>query len=294
MNFLKALFSAFTLGFGLGCTQSKALSEFDCTYQQELPSIQTASKLGAVFLFGESHGTEEAPDFVANFSCMIAETTEESTIVLLELAIPEVLSELSIETLPVAKSQNLILEGDGHWGYNEDGRTSAAMMDAILQILELRDQGLNIALGSIYPDDDILSKYDEMQLTFADEATFKNRFFLESLQISRYKESFNNVIVLSGKNHTRNHLQFFEKMDLDEPYMGFVLTSGGGTEWNCRSHGGGCKVHPTRVVRKTLVDSTDDASLVLFNNTDEVFDGAFVFKTTTASLPFFKNQQQQP
>jgi len=189
--------------------------------------------------------------------------------------------------MSVSQAQRLIIEGEDYWikeGW--DGRTSAAMMDAILQILELREQGLNIALGSIYPDENIRTKYDELGLTFADEATHVNRYFQEALQILGYKDEFENVIVLSGKNHTRNHLRFFKKMELDETYMGFVQQSGGGSEWNCQPMAGGCGVHAAPTPHRDIVNSSDNASLVILNKNEDIFDGAFVFKTTTASHPY--------
>lgn len=271
-----------------GCSKVvDPFASYTCPYEQDLPSVTFAMESGSIFLFGERHGTLEAPSFVAGFACKIAKDSQKPTIVLLELAIPEILSDLSAETMSVSQAQRLIVEGDDHWiKEGHDGRTSDAMMGAILQILELREQGLNIALGSIYPDENIRSKYDELGLTFADEATHVNRYFQEALQILRHKDEFENVIVLSGKNHTRNHLRFFKKMGLDETYMGFVQESGGGSEWNCQPMAGGCGVHAAPTHRRDIVNSSDNASLVMLNKNEELFDGAFVFKTTTASHPY--------
>ncbi|WP_427451746.1 hypothetical protein [Litorimonas sp. WD9-15] len=271
----------------IGCIQPEAKSGVKCNYEQTLPVVTSSTELGAIFLFGERHGTKEAPSFVANFACKIAQDTEETVIVLMELGIPDSLSNLSIDAIPVLEAQSLIIrEDERHWTELHDGRTSVAMMDSISRLLALREQGLNIAIGTIYPDTDILSKYGNIDISFADEQTVVNRFFLESLQILRHKEKFKNVVVLSGKNHTRNHLEFFEKMGVDYPHLGFVLDSGGGSEWNCRSHGKGCKTHPAPTARRPLINSSENASLVIFDDANEIFDGAFVFKRTTASAPF--------
>jgi len=132
-------------------------------------------------------------------------------------------------------------------------------MAAILQILRLRGQGLNIALGSSFPQDETLLEYKETDLSYINEATAKNRYFQEAFQILKYKDRFKNVIVLNGNVHSTNHLRFYDKMKLDIPYMGFIQAYGGGTEWNCQSAAGGGY---------------------------ELFDGVFAFKTITASSPY--------
>jgi len=292
VNFVNILLVTVMLGFGLSCSQSKTSPDIDCTYAQELALIDDFAKSGSIFLFGERHGTAEAPSFVANFACKIAKDTQEPIIVLLELAIPEVLSDLSRYPMSISQAQTAILEGDPHWAGGHDGRTSVAMMEAIRKILEMREQGLNIALGSIYPDERSQSKFEDLGLSFANETTYVNRYFQEAAQILRYKDKYSNVIVLSGKNHTRNHLRFFKKMELDTSYLGFVQASGGGTEWNCQPQAGGCKIHSSDMSRRHLVNEVDDVSLVLLNENAEVFHGAFTFKTTSASPPFLKENTE--
>lgn len=281
--------SALILVLISGCSQGSDLSATNrCSYDQELPSVVAAWESGSIFLFGERHGTVEAPTFVAEFACRVANETQAPLIVLLELPMPKVLANTAGDTLPASQAKELILaEGNAYWTRAHDGRTSVAMMDAIEQLLQLKEQGSNIAFGSLYPDENIRSKYDEMGLSFADDATHVNRFFQESLQILKYKDAFKNVIVLSGDNHTRNHLRFFEKMELDVTYLGFLQQSGGGTEWNCQPNSGGCKAHPTPTPRQSLINSSENASLVMLNEDGLMFDGAFVFKTTTASYPYF-------
>lgn len=276
------------LPIALGCSKrtEHGNAEQNCSYQQDLTPINLNLDSGAIYLFGETHGTSEAPAFVANFACRIARDTGEPTIVLLELVIPEILSDLSGESLSVAEAQKLILEEDNHWFDGHDGRTSEAMMIAILEILQFREQGLNIALGSVYPSAETRSKYEAFILESTDETDIDNWYFKEAFQIKSYKNDFKNIITLSGKVHTRNHLQFFDKIDLDETYMGFTFVSGGGTEWNCRPNSGGCKIHKTKTYRRNLVDLSDNASLVLLTGNNEAFDGAFVFKSSNASLPY--------
>jgi len=251
--------------------------------------VEDAAKLGSIFLFGERHGTKEAPAFVANFACYIAQRTREPVIVLLELPIPKVLSDLSADPISIKRAQNLIVEDEaGYWMEGHDGRTSTAMMDAIVDILSLRERGLDIALGSSYPGNENLFEYFGKDFTFSDEHMFKNRYIQEALQILKVKENYKNVIVLNGNVHTTNHIQFYKKMNVETSYIGFIQAYGGGSEWNCQRHAGGCKVHDTIPYRKHLAGLSDDASMVLLNGESELYDGAFVFKTTTASYPYIE------
>jgi hypothetical protein len=166
------------------------------------------------------------------------------------------------------------------------------MMDAIEEILDLRQQGLNISIGTIFPDKNIKPTYESLGLTFADEDTHINRFFQETLQILGYQKEFKNVIVLTGKNHTRNHHYFWDKLGFGDNSIGFLQQSGGGSEWNCPSNQPSCGVYPATTYRRALIDSTDHASLVMLNTSEDVYDGAFVFKRTTSSAPYLSDSKE--
>lgn len=287
MSLSRTLLLVLSLISILGCSQRNISFDHDCSYTQSLAPVDEAAEQGAVFLFGERHGTVEAPSFVANFACKIAQDTQEPLIVLLELPIPEILSDLSAKAMPIDQAQSLVLEaGRSYWSSGHDGRTSEAMMAAILQILRLREKGLDIALGSSYPDEEKTSGYFDVNLNESDKTVLKNRYFQEAIQILTFKEIFKNVIVLNGSNHIRKHLEFYSDMGVEIPHMGFIQAYGGGTEWNCQSAAGGCKIHETTPRRKTLVEASDDASLVLLGGEYKLFDGVFAFKTITASSPY--------
>jgi len=292
MRTYRNIFAVIVLGCALGCSQSNSSPAYECSYEQDLPVVDDLAKSGSIFLFGERHGTTEAPSFITNFACALASETQEPIIVLFELPMPKSLAETSTDNIPISQAIELILaEGEFYWTREHDGRTSVAMMDAIHQILKMKEQGLNIYLGSIFPDENTRSNYNDLGPTFADKDTHLNRFFQEASQIVKYKDDFENVIVLSGKNHTRNHLMFFERMRLDFNYVGFVQQSGGGTEWNCQPRLGGCGVHPANTYRRDLIKASDNGSLVMFGQDEELFDGALVFKATTASPPFLMTAQ---
>jgi len=258
-----------------------------CSYDQKIEPVENAIEAGSIFLFGETHGTEEAPDFVASFACYTAKKTQQSTIVLLELPIPKVLGDEMRDPIPTSEAKRLILsEGDFYWARAHDGRTSVAMMEAIEEILLLREQGLNVYIGTVFPDKNIKATYENLSLNFADEDTHINRFFQETLQILSYRKAFKNVIVLTGKNHTRNHLYFLDKLGFGNSSMGFLQQSGGGNAWNCPSNQPSCGTYPVSTYRRALIDSADHASLVMLDTSEDVYDGAFVFKTTTASPPY--------
>ena len=284
------LFLIFVICSCLGCSKSKNLTLAPaptCSYDQKIGPIEDAIDSGSIFLFGERHGTEEAPGFVASFACYIAQKTQQSTIVLLELPMPGILADETRDPIPASEAKRLILsESNFYWTRAHDGRTSVAMMDAIEEILHLRQQGLNIFIGTIFPDNNIKSTYESLGLTFADEDTHMNRFFQETLQILGYRKEFKNVIVLTGKNHTRNHLYFLDKLGFSDSSMGFLQQSGGGSEWNCPSNQPSCGAYPASTYRRALIDAADHASFVMLDTSEDVYNGAFIFKTTTASPPY--------
>ena len=274
----------------LGCSKSNNQTIAPaptCSYDKKTDPVEDAIKSSSIFLFGESHGTQEAPDFVVSFACYIAQKTQQSTIILLELPMPEILADKNRPPIPTSEAKPLILsEGDFYWTRAHDGRTSVAMMEAIEEVLQLRQQGLDISIGTVFPDKNIKSTYESLDLTFADEDIHINRFFQETLQILSYRKEFKNVIVLTGKNHTRNHLYFLDKLGFSDSSIGFLQQSGGGSEWNCPSNQPSCGAYPASTYRRALIDSAEHASLVMFDTSEDVYDGAFVFKTTTASPPY--------
>jgi len=133
-----------------------------------------------------------------------------------------------------------------------------------------------------------ISEHFNLDLSFTDEQTLKNHYFKESIRILRNKEKFKNVIVLSGSAHPRNHFKLYEQMKIDVPHMSFIQAYGGGTEWNIQNNNRG--VHKTRPFHKNLAIASDNASLVLMppNEAPEMFDGVFIFKTVSASPPYFE------
>jgi len=280
-------------GIFLGCSSNKSVPYSDCSYNQELGIVKDKIETGAMFLFGETHGTIEAPSFIADFACKVMQDNKEATIVLFELPIPEELSNPSKVAISIPEAQQLIIEeGKAYWPKDHDGRTSVAMMDAIVKILKLREQGLNIYIGGTIPHESNIPDNLNLNLTFADEYTFKNPYFKEAVQILKYKEKFKNVIVLNGSIHIKNQLRFFKKMGVKQEYIGFLQLYGGGTEWNCR-YGLGCGSRNVKPSRKGLVDLHENASLVIDIDHLDVFDGAFVFKTINASPPYLKERLEE-
>lgn len=290
--FYITLFAIVALGLNIGCSKSNKPTDANCVYEQDSEVVTSYASSGAIFLFGERHGTNEAPSFIANFACKIAKDSDDSTIVLLELPIPDLLSDPSNKEISIEEAKRLILaEGDVYWTGSRDGRTSVAMMNAILRILYLREQGLDISLGSTMAKSDDTIEGFGIDLTFADEYTFDNLYFKEAARILRYKSRFKNVIVLNGRAHTRNHIRFYKKANVETPYIGFVQGYGGGSEWNCQEDE--CGVHATIPAYEDLVGDAEHGSLVLFDERrDELYKGAYVFKTISPSPPYSTNISQ--
>ena len=96
---------------------------------------------GRVLIFGELHGTAEAPRAFGEYVCAVA-SREGATIVGLEITDQYREGfETAIAALDIAYA--LEHEMPEYWA-GQDGRSSEAMFDMIVRLAELRQSGLNI------------------------------------------------------------------------------------------------------------------------------------------------------
>jgi len=111
-------------------------------------AIEIPSKLVPVriVIFGEIHGTNEAPKFVARYLCSLLQVKDR---IVLGLEIPATDQQAITTYLDSggdAESQKLLL-ANRHWqAETPDGRSSAAMFELIEQARRLRSSGKNISI----------------------------------------------------------------------------------------------------------------------------------------------------
>ena len=64
-----------------------------------------------IFLFGEWHGTQEAPDLVVEYACAIAEATGEKTLVLFEAEFWQHSAFNELLQAPASEAETILREG---------------------------------------------------------------------------------------------------------------------------------------------------------------------------------------
>ena len=112
-----------------------------------MAELEALFEPGTVVLFGEMHGTQEAPAFVANAACLVAKAGHRVRVGL------EVNREEMerIETFMgsdgTGADRSRLLEGSFWHAKAQDGRSSAAMLDLVDALRMLRRGGHSVSLN---------------------------------------------------------------------------------------------------------------------------------------------------
>lgn len=238
----------------------------------------------AIYIFGERHGTIESPSFVTEFACALAEQRGGNTIILYEIRFAkESLEMLSMESPRKELEENLSKHLHAFWSKRQDGRQSEAIMSSMLRVGELRNQGLDIRIGSF-------GITSEQGLKLGQNNTSQAIYEAEAQNILEFSERYQTVIVLSGSAHARRHISIYEKGGIRDKVFAFLHTYGGGNEWNCQPNG--CGVHKT-IPFKSLPPSLDKtrSQIILRSNEDVPFDAFYFIPNNTAALPYYSQKK---
>ncbi|WP_164002254.1 ChaN family lipoprotein [Pyxidicoccus caerfyrddinensis] len=241
-----------------------------------IPGMEALLKPAAFIVLGEMHGTQEAPAFTTRLACHAA-AAGQPVRVGLELPVEE---QPRIDAFLASEDGALQpLTAGGFWTQkNQDGRSSKAMLQALVRLRELKRAGLPVdvrAFDAGGGDRD---------------ATMAAKLLQERALAPR-----DTFIVLTGNLHARrdkgapwdpnlrfmsNHLLEAEPglVTLDMAYLG-------GSMWACigRSEDA-CKVQPLKKARYEEHAATPRI-VVQKGATDEGYDGVYGVGTATASPP---------
>ena len=210
----------------------KPRAPLDC---QEMKELEALFDPGVVVLFGELHGTQEAPAFVANAACLTAKAGHRVRVGL-ELNHEEM---ERVETFMGSEGtdadRSRLLEGSIWHPKAQDGRSSAAMLDLIDALRKLRRGGHSVGLF-------LFDSVEFHQPNKDRDALMAARL---SDEIGPDLETIS--LVLTGNIHSRVAPgtpwdEDFQPMGLHmskklskHPLVALDLSWSGGSAWMCRS-----------------------------------------------------------
>ncbi|GAA4214241.1 hypothetical protein GCM10022253_06570 [Sphingomonas endophytica] len=187
-------------------------------------------------VFGELHGTREAPAFVAQVVCALAARGKR---VLLAVEHPATEDEALRKAwnLPERRFANALFRTA--WTFSNDGRDSRAMFDMIVRLQRLKTRGAAISITSFngMRDEAQEARWAHLPSQGPHEAAQA-----ENIRIAEARGTYDLVIVLAGNFHASrlaldrgagrldtmaNHLA---RSGLT---ISLNMRSSGGTAWNC-------------------------------------------------------------
>ncbi|MCP3138618.1 hypothetical protein [Pyxidicoccus xibeiensis] len=251
-----------------------------------IPGMEAVLKPAAFIVLGEMHGTQEAPLFTTQLACHAA-AAGQPVRVMLELPVEE---QPRIDAF-LASEDGAIepLTAAGLWIHAmQDGRSSKAMLQALVRLRELKRAGLPL----------------EVRAFDAGGGKERDAKMAAKLLEERAQASRDTFIVLTGNLHARrdkgapwdpnlrfmsNHLLEAEPglVTLDMAYLG-------GSMWACTGMTvDTCKVHPLKRARYEEHAATPRI-VVQKGITPEGYDGVYAVGTATASPPAVHQATAQP
>ncbi|WP_257463198.1 TraB/GumN family protein [Archangium lipolyticum] len=255
-------------------TSPATASKADCG--PAIPGMEAVLKPAAFIVLGEMHGTQEAPLFATRLACHAA-AAGQPVRVGLELPVgdqPRIDAFLASEDGAIEP-----LTAGGLWtDAMQDGRSSKAMLQALVRLRELKRAGLPLEVRAF-------------------DAGGKDRdaSMAEKLLEERAQAPQDTFIVLTGNLHARRdkgapwdpNLRFMSNHLLDaEPRLVTLdMAYLGGTMWACTGMTvDTCKVHPLK--RARYEEHAAMPRIVIQKGiTAEGYDGVYAIGTATASPP---------
>ena len=234
-----------------------------------------------IFLFGEWHGTREAPDIVVEYACAVAEATGGKTILLFEV---NYLNSPVFETVISGEyndAEETLKEGlRVFWNGSQDGRKSYSAMNAMLRVKEINDQGVNLFFGSTgISDEEFLAIYNK-------KIPMSELYNIEAKNILDTKKNYSNVITYTGNIHAARHANYFKKVGFDN-FLALDYIFFGGKSWSCTPACGITKLTP--YTKAKYLKEELDRSIVVNEDIDPVFKGFFITHEPTPIIPYPSN-----
>ncbi|ROP73794.1 hypothetical protein EDF74_3229 [Stenotrophomonas rhizophila] len=244
---------------------SSACSRFDRnesgTACESVPSGR--SDLPRILVFGEIHGTAEAPRFVADWICNLARSSP--VIVGIEHPSSEQAAlDSFMSTKALEPARGILVESSFWTRDSQDGRTSIAMYAMLDRLRELRQSGADVTVVAV----------GSSGFGGGDEIT-------DNLQaLSRYSNA--KIVTLLGNAHARKAgaegRDGVSRQMFDEPYRALAFTHSGGTAWACAPV---CEVQDLGLARQ----GPHRIGEIVIDDTSIMYDGFVHLGVVHASTP---------
>lgn len=189
-------------------------------------------------VFGELHGTNQAPNFVGAIACSEA-ARDRRVLVALELSVIHDAALQDAWKLPPGAFDQAL--GKLGWAGRRDGVASRAMFALIVRLHALKELGLPISVA-MYGGFRSKEQYDRLS-ALPGQGPYEAAM-AENIRDAALRGKFDSVLILSGNFHAqtaevRRGNAVFEPMAKRLRLYGKVasldMRYGDGTSWNCRS-----------------------------------------------------------
>ena len=281
-----------------GSETSKSIVPISCSMPSGWNDI--ALRKPRFVVFGEVHGTQEAPELVGRVACALA-MQGKSVLVAVEHDVSfDPAYQAAWRQPPETFAAGLLQAG---WKGSRDGKGSVAMLNMLKQLHQLAWQGRAIRLTAFDGERDNAQhrKFSTLPGQGPREAAQA-----DNIRIAADAGSYDFVLVLTGNVHARK--QPFERggtavepMAMHLARVGLMVTLdarySGGSAWTCGLKPGmrpepgkpisndaiECAVHPLGT--QPDLGQTPFLSLAASSDADDAYDGFFWLGTTHGSPP---------
>ncbi len=254
---------------------------------------------GKYLIFGEAHGSAEAPDAVAEYVCAVAE--EGPVLLAIEFSAATDDGFQRAWAASVEKFRETLFAEIPEWGQRQDGVASGAMLSMLERLHVLKSSGRAIDIVAFNG-----AKNDAQRAAFAELPGQESH---EAAQAANIREAaqmraYRHVVVLVGGLHAQkfpttvgSHAIRPMAMLLDrkEQVISLRMNTAGGESWSCQLREG-LEIDPSKPVTDEMIDCraySEVASREVLERglylDDRLYpgryDGAFALGPITASAP---------
>lgn len=227
----------------------------DCEVEPQLKLDRITAK---VILVGETHGTDQAPAFVARLVCGLLAQGRPVTLALERTAQEQPALDRYLTSSGRDEDARALLGAHDWASTHQDGRSSAAMFRLVEQLRRWRQAGQPVDVLAMTPFQDLDS-----------QGAF-DRALAGSVTAALAAHPERTVVVFAGSYHTvvasKEHQAMFGTPSIGDllaergPVHVVGLTSSPGTAWNCTQD---CGSHATLGGPWTFEDSRVDTAVAL-------------------------------
>lgn len=269
------------------------------------------SRLDARFIvFGESHGTREAPAFVGQLLCALAQRGER-VLLATELTSSHDPKLQKAWAAPIERFPEALLKGG--WEKRDDGVGSEAMFDLVAHARRLREDGFKVGVTAFNgaKDDEQRERFAKLPAQGPHEAAQAQNIF-EAAEAGGYTR----VIVLVGSFHARKAKTSLGGVEMEPmavklarmgPTVSLVMEHAPGSTWACQARDDfefvpgkpipadaiSCQEHPAGGKRGVTREAHMGLGALGGGKAREGFDGYFWVGPVSASPPAIREDAPQ-